>query len=172
MEKQIQEKCIYDGKVVRLCVDDVLLEEGKEAKREVIHHRGGCCLALRDPEDNRYFCVRQYRYAVGKYLLEFCAGKMEKGENPLIGIKREVEEELGYEVENLQELGYIYPTCGYSDEKIFLFVGDKGKYIGTHFDEGEDITVEKYSLTELKEKVKSGELVDAKTISLLYRLQD
>lgn len=62
------------------------------------------------------------------------------------------------------------PTCGYSSEKIYLFYGEKGEKIGTHFDEDERIESEKYSLNELQKKVESGELCDAKTIALLYRL--
>lgn len=172
MEKQQKENSIYQGKIVHLCVDDVILEDGTLSKREVIHHRGGCCMALYDPEDNKYFCVRQYRYALQEYMLEFCAGKLEEGEDPLIGIKREVEEELGYEVNNIRYFGYIIPTCGYSDEKIHLFVGEKGRFVGTRFDEGEDIVCEKYTLAELQEKVRLGLLVDAKSIALLWHLQD
>ena len=171
MEKKVNSKTIYEGKVVTLTVDQILTDEGNEALREVVHHRGGCCIALQDPEDGKYFCVRQYRYAQGTEMLEFCAGKIEEGEDPAVTICRESEEELGYTVKDLKSYGYIVPTCGYSSEKIYLYSGIKGERVGTHFDEDEEIEEKKYSLEELKEMVCRGELYDAKTIALLWHLE-
>lgn len=170
MEKKKNSKVIYTGKVVTLVVDDVILDDNRLAKREVVLHRGGCCIALRDPQDNKYYCVRQYRYALKDDMLEFCAGKVEKDEEPIVTVQRECEEELGFSVTNLKSYGYIAASCGYTSEKIYLFSGDVLEKVGTHFDEDENIKCEKYSLKELNEKVKSGEIYDSKTIALLYHL--
>lgn len=170
MEKTKNINIIYKGKVVTLSVDDVLLDDGRLAKREVVIHRGGCCIALRDSKDNKYYCVRQYRYALKDEMLEFCAGKVENNEEPIITVQRECEEELGFSVKNLKAYGYIAPSCGYTSEKIFLFSGDIDQKVGTHFDEDENIKPEKYSLAELNHKVSTGEIYDSKTIALLYYL--
>ncbi|MBQ1288577.1 MAG: NUDIX hydrolase [Erysipelotrichaceae bacterium] len=171
MEKRINGKTIYSGRVIEVVCDDVGLDDGRTALREIVYHRGGCCIALRDPEDDKYYMVRQYRYAQQTEMLEFCAGKMEKGEDPSVTILRECEEELGVTAENVRSFGYIAPTCGYSSEKIYLFTGDKGKNVGMHLDEDEQIEPEKYSLDEIEEMIFRGEIFDAKTIALVYRLR-
>ena len=171
MERKIESEQIYSGRVIEVVRDVVELDDGRPAVREVVLHRGGCCIALRDPADNKYYMVRQYRYAQQTEMLEFCAGKMEQGEDPAKTILRECDEELGVTAENVRAYGYIAPTCGYSSEKIYLYSGDKGKNVGTHFDEDEQIEPEKYSLEEIEDMIARGEIFDAKTIALVYRLR-
>ena len=171
MEKKIKGERIYTGRVINVDRDDVALDDGRTAVREIVLHRGGCCIALRDPADDKYYMVRQYRYAQKTEMLEFCAGKMEAGEDPGETILRECEEELGVTAENVRAFGYIAPTCGYSSEKIYLYAGDKGRSVGTHLDEDENIEAEKYSLDEIEDMIVRGEIFDAKTIALVYRLR-
>lgn len=170
IEKQIKRTEIYKGKVVHLVCDDIVLENGNEAKREVVMHNGGVAIALKD-DDGKYFLVKQYRYALGKEMLEVCAGKLELNESPDAAIIRECEEELGYEVNNLVSLGQVIPTCGYCNEIIYLYHGEKGKFVGQHFDVDENLNVIKLSLDEIKEKIMSGEIDDSKTISLAYKIE-
>ena len=80
MEKQISRKEIYDGKVIHVVCDDIVTDDNIEAKREVVLHNGGACIALKDESDGKYFLVKQYRYCHEKEMLEFCAGKIEKDE--------------------------------------------------------------------------------------------
>lgn len=169
-EKQIKRNDIYEGKVVHLVCDDVELEDGRTAKREVVLHNGGAAIALKD-DDGKYFLVKQYRYALGKEMLEACAGKLEKGEKPDDAIARECKEELGYEVKELKSLGQMIPTCGYCNEIIYLYHGLKGEYVGQHFDADENLNVVKLSLEEIKEKILSGEIDDSKIISLAYKIE-
>jgi len=169
METKVNSKLIYDGRIVKLTLDEVEVDDKGIAKREVVHHIGGCCIALKD-KDDKYFCVRQYRYAQGCEMLEFCAGTIEEGEDPAVTVCRESEEELGYTVKNLKSYGYIVPTCGYCSERIYLFSGEADEFVGTNFDEYENLNSEKYSLKELQEMLDKGELTDAKTIALLYHL--
>ena len=144
MEKQISRKEIYDGKVIHVVCDDIVTDDNIEAKREVVLHNGGACIALKDESDGKYFLVKQYRYCHEKEMLEFCAGKIEKGENPDETIIREAEEELGYEVKDVVKLGYMIPTCGYSSEKIYLYFGKAARKVKQHFDEDlDDIEQEK-----------------------------
>ncbi|MDO4499796.1 MAG: NUDIX hydrolase [Erysipelotrichaceae bacterium] len=171
MEKQISRKEIYDGKIIHVVCDEVELDDGTKSKREVVYHHGGACIALKDSRDNKYYMVKQYRYSLEKDMLEFCAGKIEKGENPDEAILREAMEEVGYEAINVRKLGTIIPTCGYCSEKIHLYYGETGKEVGQHLDDNERIDLYKYTFKEIKDMIKSGEIDDAKTISLMYYVE-
>ncbi|MDO4198889.1 MAG: NUDIX hydrolase [Erysipelotrichaceae bacterium] len=169
MEKQVSRKNIFDGKVIKVYLDEVVLDDEKKTKREIVHHNGGACIALRDGD--YYFMVRQYRYALGKDMLELPAGKIEIGEDPGYTIAREAYEETGFTAKNIKSLGYIIPTCGYDDEKIYLYYGEVDKEVGQHLDEHERIDVYKYSYEEIKKMIMSGEIDDAKTIVTMYKIE-
>ena len=169
MEKQVKRETIYDGKVIRVYKDEVELDDGTRSLREIVQHNGGVCIALK--KDGRYFVVEQYRYALGRDMLELPAGKIEKGEDPLFAILREVEEETGYKAENLKEMGYVIPTCGYCTEKIYLYYGEAGEEVGQHFDRDERIELKQYTFKELKEMIKDGKINDSKTIALVLRIE-
>ena len=171
MEKRIKRKLIYNGRILDVCFDDVELDDGNKAVREVVLHNGGVCIALKDLSDNKYFMVKQYRYVQEKEMLEFCAGKIEKNEDPDLAILREANEELGYEVKNIKKLGQIIPTCAYCSEKIHLYYGEKGEFVGQHFDVDERLETYKYSFKEIKEMIKNGTIDDAKTIALMYQIE-
>ncbi len=169
-ERQIKRTEIYDGKVAKIVSDTVELENGKISEREIILHHGGVAIALKD-SDGKYFMVRQYRYAHEKEMLEFCAGKLEEGEDPYDAVLRECKEELGYQPEEVRYLGKIIPTCGYSAETLYLYHGVKGNYVGQHFDIDEELKVEKYTLEEIEDMIRSGIIDDAKTVAILYYLE-
>ena len=85
VEKQIKRNEIYNGKIIHVVCDDVMIDDGTTSKREVVYHNGGVCIALKD-SDGKFFMVKQYRYALEKEMIEFCAGKIEKGEDPDVAI--------------------------------------------------------------------------------------
>lgn len=170
MEKQVKRKEIYDGKVIKVVVDDIELNDGRPAKREIVMHNGGACIALKDI-DGKYLMVKQYRYAHQIDMLEFCAGKIEIGEKPDSTIVREVQEELGYTAKNIKSFGYIIPTCGYSSERIYLYYGEVDKKVNQHFDEDEYMETYKYSFNEIKDMIKNNVITDAKTIAVMYQLE-
>lgn len=169
MEKQTKREEIYQGKVIHVVKDEVTLDDGTNAIREVVLHNGGVCIALKN--DNYYYMVRQYRYALGKEMLEFPAGKIEKGEVPDEAILREVIEETGFKAKNIRKFGQVIPTCGYCSEKIYLYYGEADEYVGQHFDIDERLNLEKYTFTQIKEMIKNGEIDDSKTIALMYRIE-
>lgn len=171
MEKKIDSKTIFNGKVLTFIVDDVELDNSIKAKREIVVHRGGACIALED-EDHKFFMVRQYRYAQKEYMLEFCAGKLEEGEDSDLAILRECQEELGYIPKDVKNFGYIVPTCGYSTEKIYLYYGKVDKKVNQHFDEDESLEIEKHSLEEIKDMIEKNIITDAKTIALVYKIEN
>lgn len=169
MEKQVNRQEIYNGKVIHVVKDDVTLDDGTSTIREVVLHNGGVCIGLK--EQDKFYMVRQYRYALGKEMLEFPAGKIEKNEHPDDAIVREVQEETGYCAKNIKKLGAIIPTCGYCSEKIHLYYGEVDKYVGQHFDVDERLNIEKHTLKEIKEMIKTGVIDDAKTIALVYQME-
>jgi len=171
MEKQLERQEIFEGKVIHVVKDKVLIEKnGNTSYREAVFHNGGVCIALKD-SDGKYFVVRQYRYVPDQTLIELPAGKIEKGEDPFIAIQREAVEETGRSAKNIKPLGYIIPTCGYSNEKIYLYFGEVDEYKGQNLDFDEALEVEKYSLAELEDMIKKDLIVDAKTICLINRVR-
>ncbi len=169
MEKQVNRQEIYKGKVIHVVKDEVELDDGTRAIREVVLHNGGACIALK--KDGRYFMVSQYRYSTGKQMLEFPAGKIEAGENPDETILREAVEETGYSAKNVRKFGVIIPTCGYCSERIHLYYGEADEKVGQHFDPDERIDLKLYSYQQIADLISEGEIDDAKTIALMYHLK-
>lgn len=162
-EEKLSSETLYNGRIMTVTRDTVLLENGKTADREVVHHSGGVCIAPLDDEGNLYF-VRQFRYPFHDVLLELPAGKREKGETPIECGIRELKEEVGFKATEIIPLGEIYPTPAYDDEVIYLFLA-KGRLVKDvqSPDEDEFLDVVKMSLSEAKEKVMNGEIKDGKT---------
>lgn len=169
MEKQIKREEIYKGRVIHVVVDDIEMDKGGKSKREVVLHNGGACVAIKDV-DGKYFMVKQYRYALQTDMLEFCAGKIEIGEDPDTTVLREAEEEVGQKIKNIQKFGYMVPTCGYSSEKIYLYYAEVDETCEKHFDYDEDLNTHKYSFQEIMAMIQDGRINDGKTISICYHL--
>lgn len=166
-EKTIKSNLVFDGKVVSLYVDDVKCPNGNISKREIVRHHGGVCvLAI---VDGKVIIEKQYRYAYDEELYELPAGKLEKDENPYDAGLRELEEETGYRAERLIDYGVMYPTCGYSDEIIYLYVAEGLSKTNRHLDEDEVIDVEYIEIEKIKEMIENGTIKDAKTIILIIK---
>lgn len=167
-EKKLSSKVVYEGKVITVERDDVEISTGRKSFREVARHPGGVViLALKDSET--ILLVKQFRYPIMTADLELPAGKLERGEDPDLAAKRELEEETGYRAKNWSSLGYIYTTPGFCDEKLYLYKAENLEFVGEHPDEGEIIKALEISKTELMQKIKSGEINDAKTICTVLR---
>ena len=93
-EKTLSESVKFDGNLIKVSVAQVELVNGKKAKREVVRHRGGVCIAALTENDELLF-VKQFRYPFSKVLLELPAGTLEEGKDPLEEGKRELKEETG-----------------------------------------------------------------------------
>ena len=161
-EKKLSENRIYDGRIIRLHVDDVLLENGNTSKREVIEHPGGVSVAVLTESDEILF-VRQFRYPYGKAVLELPAGKLEPGEDPFEAVKREQKEETGTTGTDYVYLGDIYPSPGYTSEIIRLWLCRLGSTGSSSPDDDEFLEIEKIEIDEALKMVMSGEIKDAKT---------
>lgn len=166
IEKKIDGEVIYEGKVITVLRDKVICPNNKEAYREVIKHSGGSAI-LCITEDNKVLLIKQFRYVYNEILYEIPAGKLEKGENPYDAALRELEEETGYKTDNLESLGIIYPTCGYTNEKINLYLAKNIKPGVKHLDEDEFIEPIYIPLNDVKKMILNNEIKDAKTICAL-----
>ncbi len=162
-EEKTDGKEIFSGHIFNVQVDHVKIADGSIRPREVVEHHGGVCVVPIDKNGNVYI-VRQFRYAVGRVLLEIPAGKLEKGENPLEGVKRELMEETGFTASSWTELGMMYPTPGYCSERLYVYLARglaKGRQ---HLDDGEILEVESIPLDRLVKMIMAGEICDGKTV--------
>lgn len=169
-EKTLSVQEIFSGHVVRLTLDKVELENGRSATREVVHHRGGACIAALTEKDELYL-VRQYRYALGQELWELPAGKLEEGEDPFEAAKRELEEECGLKADQYIDLHPFYPTVGYCSEVIYTWLARGLHPVPMHLDEDEFLTPTKMPLEEVCRMVLDGEIRDGKTVAAVLKIK-
>ena len=158
----LESKEIFNGRVIRVTVDKVQLEDGTTSTREIVHHHGGACILPVDTDGN-VTMVRQFRYAQGEVLLELPAGKLERGEDPFAAMRREQMEETGTACERYVSLGVCYPTPAYDTERIYLWAGRVSGRGEQRLDDGELLEVEPVSLWEAEQMVLRNEISDAKT---------
>lgn len=164
-------KGIFNGKVITVHHDDVVLSNGKETKRECVDHPGGVAvIGLTD--DGLVPLVRQFRYPYKETIYEIPAGKLEKGEDPFEAGKREFREETGAVAEEYIWLGEVYPTPGYTNEIIRLYAAKNISFVEQDLDDGEFLQVCYMSLDELITRIMSGEIKDAKTIIAALKLKE
>lgn len=168
-EKKISSEEIFDGKVIRVCVDKVTLPNGKEGTREIVHHRGAVCV-LPLTDDGDVICVRQFRYAHGEMVLEIPAGKLEEGdEDPREAALRELSEETGATCRSLKYLGKLYTSPAIFDEVIYMYLATGLSFGASHTDEDEFLEVKRIPLRTLVEMVMRGEIPDSKTQACILR---
>ena len=161
-ETMLESKEIFNGRVIRVTVDKVQLEDGTTSTREIVHHHGGACILPVDA-DGSVTMVRQFRYAFGEEIWELPAGKLEADEDPFEAAKRELSEECGLSADNYIDLGVVYPTVGYDSEKIYLWAATGLHKGGQHLDAGEFLDVVRMPFEEALQKVLHGEIKDSKT---------
>ncbi len=120
--------------------------------------------------DQKVVLVKQYRHGVKEVLLELPGGVIEEGEDPLIGIQRELLEETGYASSNVVEIGHSYPNPANQTNTIYSFLAvDVEKIAELHLDDGEDIEVELIPLDELIEMTRRSEFMHALQLTTLFR---
>ena len=166
-ERKVNGKLLYDGKVVKLHLDEVELENSTHAMREYITHNGGSTV-IASTEDGIIF-VEQFRYAYGETVLELPAGKRDGDEDPMVTARRELEEETGYFAHKLTFLGEVYPSPGYTNERLYLYRAENLEKRSSHLDEDEFLSVRYIKEEKAKEMVMSGEIKDAKTLIALLK---
>lgn len=164
-EKTVKKNYVYKGKIINVRRDDALLPDGRPCVRETVEHPGG--VAVLAEYNGKIAFVRQFRYPYGEVLLELPAGKKEKGEQPAATALRELSEETGLLAESVSFVAEIYPTPGYTDERLFLYRAEGVTEGTSHPDDGEFVSVEWYTPQEAADMIKSGIIKDAKTVVLV-----
>jgi ADP-ribose diphosphatase len=168
-ETTLHSEVIYNGRIVKLSILDVVLPDGKPAKRELIRHPGAVAIVAFD-DDQNVLLVRQFRIAAGRVLLEIPAGTLEPGEAPLVCAERELQEETGYRPGKLEALGGIFPAPGYTTEFIHLFQATELSISPLDHDDDEFIEIERVPLAKAIGLIDSGEIADGKSVAGLLRV--
>ena len=170
-EKQLNSNYIFNGRIINLRQDTVLLPNGKTATREVVEHPGGVCVAALTDDDELLF-VRQWRYPYGEETLEIPAGKRDsKDEDPLECGKRELQEETGATAQRFIDLQPLYPTPGYINEIIYCYLATGLNFGEQNTDEDEFLEVKKIPIEKAVEMILNGEIKDAKTQTAILKLK-
>ena len=172
IETLIKREIVYQGKIINVYNDLVKIEgTNVESRREIINHNGGVCAVVKT-KDNKIKFVRQYRYAFSEFTIEVPAGKIERGEEADNTIIRELEEEVGIKVKSIEKIAVIYSSPGCFQEKLHLYYTEDYELCSKHFDFDEDLDEFELTYDEAIEKIKNGEIKDAKTICIILMVRD
>lgn len=169
--QRLDHRVIYRGRVLTLEVDRVIEPAGLEVEREVVRHRGAA-VVLALTRENQVVLVRQYRYAVGEFIWEIPAGHIGSGESPEEAAKRELVEETGYHPHRLEKLAAFYPSPGFSDEIMHLFLAMDLEQRSACPEEDESIEVGLFSIEEASSMAEREEIRDGKTLLGLMMLKN
>lgn len=166
VEKTVNCKNLYNGKIVKLDIETVLLPNGNTTEREIIRHPGAVAILPIDSNENIYF-IKQFRKAIDEVLIEIPAGKLEKGEEPYKCALRELQEEIGYTSNKLTLINTVYTSPGFADEIIYIYKAEELVKSQLKKDEDEFIDICIIHKSQVFDMIKNGEIRDAKTIVAL-----
>ncbi len=173
----ISSKVAYEGALFRVVQDHLIEPGGVESRRDVIRHNGSVVILAVDPskkkKDPWIVIERQYRHAAGQFLWELPAGKLDAGEKPLEGAKRELAEETGYKAKKWSSLVNYFASPGFLGEAMNVFLAEGLVAGDAHPEEDERIDFRLVKLSELLEMIDKGKIADGKTLTsiLLYARQ-
>lgn len=167
-EKTVKENYIYKGKILNLRKDDVILPDGKPAIREIVEHSGGSAILC--VKDGKVLLVRQFRYPYKREIWEIPAGKVNPGEDPMATALRELKEEGGIIAERAEKIFDVYPSPGYTEEIIRIYMAEGLTEGEKSLDDDEFLSGEWFDFPTLKKMIDSGEVNDAKTLVALFWL--
>mgnify|MGYP002801916235 FL=1 len=165
--KRLNRELKFKGKIIDFYQDTMEINGDHTVIWDFIKHKGAAAVVPVCP-DGKILMVRQYRNALERYTLEIPAGALDEADEPGINCAaRELEEETGYGSEKLEWLINLRTTVAFCNEKIEVYVARDLIPSRQHLDEDEFIELKTYTIEELKEKIFSGEIEDAKTVSAL-----
>ena len=162
-EKTVSSEKVFEGKIIKLFFDKVMLPNNKTATREKVWHPGAVAVVPLTSE-NEIILIKQYRYPVEEVLIEIPAGKLDKGESPIDCAKRELQEEVGAVGGNLVHLSSFHTTPGFSNEFLHLYLAVNFEKKENNPDEDEFLQILSVPIKECIDWVFEGKIKDAKSI--------
>jgi ADP-ribose pyrophosphatase len=154
---------IYRCSIFRVTEDEANDPTGFHIKRSIIRHPGSAVVMPVD-DQGRMLLVRQFRLPANRYMWEIPAGKIDDGENAFQAAQRELGEETGLTAKSWKELVSFYPSPGYVEEKMTLFLATELTQGEAHNMDDERIDTKWFTRDEVTEAIRTGEIQDAKTI--------
>ena len=165
--KRLKRELKFKGKIIDFYQDTMEINGDHTVIWDFIKHKGAAAV-VPVTEDGKILMVRQYRNALDRYTLEIPAGALDAEDEPgLTCASRELEEETGYRSEDLEWLITLRTTVAFCNERIEVYVAKNLIPSKQHLDEDEFIDLKAYSIDDLKEKIFTGEIEDAKTVASL-----
>ena len=164
-----QVRKVFEGRIFTVTVESITLPSGDPLEAEMIRHPGSVVL-IPVTDSGGIVLVCQYRHAIGRPVWELPAGSLKQGEDPRAAAERECHEEIGLIPSSLERLGAFFPTPGYCDEEMHVYRATglrapTNEDPAARQDEDEDIEARAFSVDALRQMVRSGEIVDLKTVA-------
>lgn len=169
-ERTTSSQTLYKGKIIDLELHDVVLPDGKNAKREIVRHKE-CVAVLAVDEDENVILVEQYRKPIDSVILEIPAGHIEDGETPELAAKRELLEETGFVATEMTYVNKYYTSPGFSDELIYFFFARGYNTSQRNPDEDEFINVKRLSAKDFIRLIDDHGTTDEKAMLAAYYYQ-
>jgi ADP-ribose pyrophosphatase len=163
-EKTLSTQIIFEGRAVKLRIDTVLTDTGRQTTREIVEHAECIAVVAVDAEDN-VLLVKQFRKAIEKELLEIPAGGIDAGEDAPAAVIREMREETGFLPQRVERLGGFYSAPGYSTEYLHLYLATELVSNPLRAEDSEGIRVVRVPLGKILALITSGANCDAKSIA-------
>jgi ADP-ribose pyrophosphatase len=163
-EKMLSSETEFDGRRLKVKIDAVKMPSGRESTREVVEVGDAVTIVPVDERGN-ILMVRQYRYPVGRELLELPAGGIDGDESPEEAVIREMQEETGYRPGRVERLGGFYSAPGFCTEYLYLYLAAELTVSRLYDEDTEMITLECFTPDEIRSLIESGEIEDAKSIA-------
>lgn len=167
-ETPLTRETVFRGQLLHVVHDTVRLPSGREGSRELVLHPGAACI-VPEFDDGRLLLEVQWRHPVGRVMVEFPAGKLDPGENPLVCAQRELKEETGFWARSWHTLGYLNQAIGFCDEVIHIFHAN-GLVAGDASPD-EDELLELYAATpeNIEQMIRDNVITDTKTVTAYCR---
>jgi ADP-ribose pyrophosphatase len=160
---------VFEGRVFSVVVESITTAKGRKMDVEIVRHPGSVVL-IPMTANGDVILVRQYRHAIGRSAWELPAGTLKPYEEPRKAASRECHEEIGLLPGHLEEVGSFFPTPGYCDEEMTFYKASELREAGPDDeqavqDEDEDIETQAFSVERIRTMIRSGDIIDMKTVA-------